>query len=328
MTEPLTPETLENATRRRGILRLPEWMLWQVQRRWVLTIIGIAVLIPTASLLGMGSRIDRGPFVGPSEATSRNLNAVVDTLQTARARLQYGDLAGADSAIRAALDQVPTSEAGRALAREIRVAIEIERTSAANQQRVAALVTEGRTLYRGRSYDDAIERFQEALELDPLNEIAAEYLDLAEERSARNRAQRPPATARPSSSRETSRTEPVAAAPPKEGVAQISITFDSPINNGVVFVTLNGESLAEIPFDFSTKGFLGLKRKGRGAVNRTVVTPSGDHLVGVQLIGEKQQALGSASFQRTLDPNSRWTLRIDLPDHRRMPKFFLVKAAR
>jgi serine/threonine-protein kinase len=329
LTEPITPEALAAARRSPRFLRLPEWMLWQVQRRWVLTIIGVALVIPTASLLSIGSRIDRGPFLAPSEASSRNLNTVVDTLQAAENRLRHGDLAGADRAVRAALDQVPTSEAGRALAREIRTAIEIERTSAANQQRVAALVAEGRTLYRRRSYDVAIERFREALELDPLNEIAAEYLELALERTARNRVQRrTSSTTQPSPSRKSPPTEREAAAPPEEGVAQISIVFDSPISSGAVLVTLNGESLAEVPFDFSSKGFLGLKRKGRGAVKRTILTPSGDQVVGVQLVGDKRRALGSASFQRNLAPNSHWTLRVDLPDPRRTPNFFLVKAAR
>jgi serine/threonine protein kinase len=321
-------EVVETSQPRKMSRFVPEWMLWQVQRRWVLAIIAIAVAIPTAFLLAMGSRIDRGPFVAPSEASSRNLNAVVDTLQTARARLQNRDLAGADSAVRAALDQVPTSQAGRALAREIRTLIEIERTSAANQQRVAALAAEGRRFYRARNYDDAIERFREALELDPLNEIAAEYLELALERAARNRTQQTSPTTQPSANRTIARPETVAAAPPEEGVAQISITFDSPISSGAVVVTLDGESLAEIPFDFSSKGFLGLKRQGRGAVKRTILTPSGDHVVGVQLVGDERQALGSASFRRTFAPDSRWTLRVDLPDPRTTPNFFLVKVAR
>jgi tetratricopeptide (TPR) repeat protein len=303
-------------------------MLWKVQRRWVWTIIGGAVLISTVFLFGIRSRIDRGPFVGPSEASSRNLNAVVGSLQTAGARLQNGDLAGADSAIRATLDQAPTSEAGRVLAREIRAAIESKRTSAANQERVAALVAEGRTLYRGRSYGDAAERFREALELDPLNVAAAENLDLALERLARALAQQAASTVQPTSSREPSPGEPAVAAPPEVGIARVTVTFDSPINSGAVLVTLKGESLAEIPFDFSTKGFFGLKRKGRGAVKRMILTPSGEHVIGVQLVGDQRQALGSASFKRELAPDSHWTLRIDLANPRGTPDFSLVKAAR
>ena len=328
-SEPPTSEIAARAKGWREVLHPPEWMLWQVQLRWVLTIIVVVVLISTMSLLGIWSRIDRGPFIGPSEASSRNLNAVVGSLRTAGARLQNGDLTGADSAIRAVLDQVPTSEAGRILAREIHAAIESERTSAANQKRVAALVAEGRRLYRGRSYGDAGERFREALELDPLNEVAAEYLELVLERLARDRVLRDESRVQPTSSGDPSGSEPeTVAAPPEVGIARVAVTFDSPINSGAVLVTLDGESLAEIPFDFSTKGFLGLKRKGRGAVKRIILTPSGQHAVGVQLVGDKRQALGSASFRRDLAPDSHWTLRVDLPDPRSTPNFFLVKAAR
>jgi len=326
--EPPESGFLARAKRWREIVPFPEWMLWQVQTRWAWMIIGGAVLISVGSLLGARSQIDRGPFIGPSEASSRNLNAVVGSLQTARARLHGGDLAGADSAIRAALDQVPTSEAGRALAREIHAAIEAERTSAANQQRVAVLVAEGRSLYRGRNYGDAGERLREALELDPMNEIAAEYLALALERLARVEAQQTGSTVQPTTNREPSRGEPAVVARPEPGIARLTLTFDSPISSGAVVVTLNGESLAEIPFDFSTKGFLGLRKKGRGTVKRVIPTPSGQHNIGVQLVGGEREALGSASFERELAPDSRWTLRVDLSDPRGTPTFFMVKAAR
>lgn len=278
------------------------------------------------SLLGIRSRIDRGPFVGPSEASSRNLNAVVGSLQAARAGLQNGDLSGAHDAVRAALDQVPTSETGRALARKIRAAIERERTSAANQERVAVLVAEGRTLYRGRSYGDASERFREALDLDPLNEIAAEYLELTQERLAQDQARPAASTVRPPTDQQPLPVEPAVTAPQEVGIARVTLTFDSPMSAGAVVVTLNGESLAEVPFDFSTKGFLGRRRKGRGAVKRVILTPSGDHVVGVQLVGDKRQALGSASFRRELTPDSRWALRVSLPDPHGTPGFSLVKA--
>lgn len=303
-------------------------MLWQVQLRWVWTIVGALIVISAASLFGIWSMIDRGPFAAPSEASTRNLNAVVGWLQAARAGLQNGDLKGAHEAVRAALDQVPTSEAGRTLAREIRAAIERERTSAANQERVATLVAEGRRLYRGRSYDDAGDRFREALELDPMNEIAAEFLELALERSAQDRAQPTQSTARPSSEQPPARSEPAVAASPEVGIARVTLSFDSPINSGAILVTLDGESLAEVPFEFSTKGFLGFKRKGRGAVKRVILMPSGQHVVGVQLVGTKRQALGSASFTRELIPDSRWTLRVNLPNPQGTPDFSLVKAGR
>ena len=309
-------------------LNLPEWMRWEVETRWAWGILGMCGLLLLVSIFGLRSRIDNGPFLGPSESSTRNLNAVVGLLQTAGACLGAGDPAQAQEAVRSALDQVPTSHAGRALAREIRAAIEADRTSAANQRRVATLVAEGRQLYRTGKYGDAGDRFQEALDLDPMNEIATDYLELAEERMRTARARRSRSSTSRASSPDAQAVEPVAERTPAGGIARITLIFDSPISSGAVSVTLDGESLADVPFNFSSTGFLGFKRKGRGTVKRVILTPSGRHTVGVQLVGSKRGAIGSASFDRDLASDSHWTLQVDLPDDRSEPNFFLVKAAR
>jgi len=309
-------------------LRLPEWMRWEVQSRWAWSIVGVCCLLLAFSIIGLRFRIDSGPFLSPPESSTKNLHAVVGMLQIAGARLGAGDPARAQEDVRSALDQVPTSHAGRALARSIRTAIEVERTSAANQQRVATLVGEGRKLYRNGKYGDAADRFREALDLDPMNEMATDYLELAEERMRTARARRRrPSTSRPSNP-DTQAVKAVLEARPTAGIARITLTFDSPITSGAVSVTLDGESLADVPFDFTSTGFLGFKRKGRGTIRRVILTPSGRHAVGVQLVGSKLGAIGSASFDRDLAPNSHWTLRVDLPDDRSEPNFFLVKAVR
>jgi predicted Ser/Thr protein kinase/tetratricopeptide (TPR) repeat protein len=293
----------------RGRIQLPEWAEWEVESRWVWTIIAAAIVLLTLTVVGLRTRIDRGPFAAPSVASTRNLNAVVGSIRAARTNLESGDLPGARMAIQAALDQVPSSPAARRLARDIHLAIEVERTSAENQQRVAELVAEGRRLYRAGDYVDAKNVFSEALELDPQNEIAASYLELATGAS-------------------TTAAAPLPTPTPASGIARVTLSFDSPISSGVVTITLDGESLAEVPFDFSSKGFLGVKRKGRGTVRRVVLTPSGTYEVGVQLFGEERSLLGAKSFKKTLAPDSRWTLRVDLPNARAEPGFFLVQSAR
>jgi len=122
-------------------LNLPEWMRWEVETRWAWGILGMCGLLLLVSIFGLRSRIDNGPFLGPSESSTRNLNAVVGLLQTAGACLGAGDPAQAQEAVRSALDQVPTSHAGRALAREIRAAIEADRTSAATNMETPAIVS-------------------------------------------------------------------------------------------------------------------------------------------------------------------------------------------
>ncbi len=313
----------------RGKIQLPEWAGWEVQPRWAWFIIGATVILLGLTVTGLRMKIDRGPFAAPSVASTRNLNAVVGSLQTASMHLGSGDLTVARSAIQSALDQVPSSPATRRIARDIRRAIEAERTSAENQRQVAELVTEGRRLYRAGDYVDSRNIFREALELDPLNEIAISYFELSEERIQRARSRR--TTSR--SARSTAGTGTVTSAPPPtptpaSGIARVTLSFDSPISSGAVAITLDGETLAEVPFDFSSKGVLGFKRKGSGTVRRVILTPSGTYEVGVQLFGEERSLLGAKSFKKTLAPESRWTLRVDLPGKRSDPGFFLVQSAK
>ena len=309
-------------------IQLPEWAGWEVEPRWAWIIICATVVLLGLTVTGLRMKIDRGPFSAPSVASTRNLNSVVNSLRTASIHLGSGNLTAAKSAIQAALDQVPSSPAARRIARDIHRAIEAERTSAENQRRVAELVTEGRRLYRAGDYVDAGNIFREALELDPLNEIAASYLELSEERIPRAQTRRTTSRSTRATGAGTVTSAPPPTPTPASGIARVTLSFDSPITSGVVAITLDGETLAEVPFDFSSKGVLGFKRKGSGTVRRVILTPSGTYEVGVQLFGEERSLLGAKSFKKTLAPESRWTLRVDLPGRRSDPGFFLVQSAK
>ncbi|MCW8985993.1 MAG: serine/threonine protein kinase, partial [Thermoanaerobaculales bacterium] len=309
-------------------IQLPEWADWEVEPRWAWIIIGAMVVLLALTFTGLRMKIDRGPFAAPSVASTRNLNAVVGSLRTASMYLGSGDLTVARNAIQAALDQVPSSPAARRLALDIHRAIEAERTSAENQRRVADLVTEGRRLYRAGDYVDSGNMLREALALDPLNEIAASYLELSEERIHRAQSRRTTSRSTRPTGGGTTTAAPPPTPTPASGIARVTVSFDSPISSGVVAVTLDGETLAEVPFDFSKKGVFGFKRKGRGTVRRVILTPSGTYEVGVQLFGEERSLLGAKSFRKTLAPDSQWTLRVDLPGKRSDPGFFLVQSAK
>jgi serine/threonine protein kinase len=312
----------------RDRIELPEWAEWEVERRWAWSIIGAAVVLLALTVFGLRTRIDHGPFAAPSVASTRNLNAVVSSIRSAGLHLESGHLTKARRSIQAAIDQVPSSPAARRLARQIHRAIEVERTSAENQRLVTEMVADGRRQYRAGDYLESAETFRQALELDPLNEIAISYLELSEERLQRARARQTSSRTTRSTGSTTTTVAPLPTATPVSGIARVTLSFDSPITSGVIIVTLDGESLAEVPFDFSSKGLLGFKRKGRGTVRRVVLTPSGTHEVGVQLLGEERSSLGSKSFRQTFAADSNWTLRIDLPDSRATPGFFLVQSAR
>jgi len=182
-------------------------------------------------------------------------------------------------------------------------------------------------MYRRGDYSGARGEFRRALDLDPKNELAASYLELAEERLKSARASQTPSVASAAQSR-SAPAQPAQPAAPKSGVARITLSFDSPISEGTVAVTFDGESLADVPFDFSAKAFLGFKKKGRGTVRRVILTPSGNHRIGVELRDRRRGVLGSSTFARLLEPDSEWTLRVDLPNENAQPNFFLVKSAR
>jgi serine/threonine protein kinase len=309
-------------------IQLPEWAEWEVESRWVWIIIGATVILFALTVTGLRMKIDRGPFAAPSVASTRNLNAVVGSLRIASTRLDSGDLTTARSAIQAALDQVPSSPAARRLARDIQRAIETERTSVENQRRVEEMVTEGRRLYRAGDYVESAKIFREALELDPMNEIAASYLELSEERIERARTQRTTSRSTRAAGAGTAAAAPPPTPTPASGIARVTLSFDSPISSGLVAITLDGETLAEVPFDFSAKGVLGFKRQGSGTVRRVILTPSGTYEVGVQLFDGERSLLGAKKFRKTLEPESIWTLRVDLPGKRSDPGFFLVQSAK
>jgi len=311
----------------RGRIQLPEWAKWEVEGRWAWGIVCAAVVLLVVSVFGLRMLIDKGPFAAPSVGSTRNLNAAVRSIRTAETQLENGDLAAARGSIQAALDQVPSSPAARQLAQAISDAVESERTSAENQRKVAELVAEGRRLYRAGNYTEARNIFRQALDLDPLNEIAASYLELSEERLRRSRTRSTTSRTTRAAAGPPAVAAPPATETPASGIARVTLSFDSPISEGLVAITLDGESLADVPFDFTSKGILGIKRKGRGTVRRVILTPSGTHEIGVQLLGARHGSLGAKNFTKNFAPESRWTLRIDLPNSRSMPGFFLVQSA-
>jgi len=325
VTSPRRPDQLQGGPTIWDRLPLPEIMTWNVNTTWVRgVIIGWAVLC--FGLIGMlALQRPDDPDPAPSDRTLRNRHQIARYLIEAEHQLRAGDPGAAATAAAAAIDQVPASPGARRVLGEARALLEEARVSEESQARVEQLVMEGREAYGQGRYTTAVKRFEEALDLDGENELAASYLELARERG------------RQSSSRTASRTAPkpqptvvsARAAPrsqPTPGTARINVAFNSPIPVGVITVTIDGSVVAEIPFEFATKGFLGIRRRGTGTVKRVLLAPSGRHSVGATLHGGEGVLLGSASFDRHLAPGTDWTLRFDLPSKKAKTTIFLVKA--
>jgi len=305
---------------------LPQFLRWEVTPAWAWRVglgwaaLWVAVIVLLATQRGGVSA------PAPSDSTLANLHEVSETLRRAGHLLDSGQLEAAQDAAREVLDQMPASPAARAIAAAAGEGLIVARDSAATRGRVEELIAEGRRLYRETDFPGAAEQFREALALDEGNELASSFLDLAEERSeAARRASR----SRPTPvARRVSTPAPRVQRQEAPGTARVTLFFNSPINAGSLLVTIDGKTLAQVSFDFTRRGMLGIKRKGTGQVKRVMLTPSGTHTIGVQLTDAETGPRGFGSFREQLVKDSDWTLRVDLPKDAEEASFFLIRARR
>jgi len=307
---------------------LPESMLWEVQPLWGVFIIGGWAALWMLSAGVLYSLRPDDSIAAPSAGATRNLARTAAAMWRAEDALNTGRLDEAREASLVALDQAPASPAARALVARVNRTAEAERTSAATQQRVSELVEEGRSTYRSGHYLKAVELFSEALELDPQSEIASEYLELARDRARSSR--RRTSTSAPARTRSPDlKLGPavIPAASEAPGNARVTVYYNCPVNAGSVMVAVDGETVSEIVFDHTKKGFLGLKMEGKGTVKRVLLVPSGNSTLSVTLSDRKRGVIGSRSFSQRLPKDSEWTLRIDQPKSEADPSFFLVQTS-
>jgi predicted Ser/Thr protein kinase len=311
-------------------LHVPEMLAREVNPAWVAIIIASWATLCIGAIVVLTLMLDSGRRPAPSDGAIANQHLVVRRMIEAQRLLGAGELTEASRTAAAVLDQVPSSDTARRIVQEVRVRLERERTTAEIRDRVTALISEGRDAYRSGQYRTASERFQAALELDPENELAASYLDLATERVRRSSrtTSRPTTTQQPRTVIPTTRQPTPAAVQPTPGTARITVFFNSPVSTGEITVTLNDAVLANIPFDFSKKSLLGIKRQGTGDVKRVMLAPSGEHRIGIQLRDARRGLVGSANFQRRLPAGTDWTLRVDMPSAEADANFYMVKTSR
>ena len=322
---------LGDAWRRiRDRIEIPEALLWEVMPSYAWVIIGGWAVLWFAVAGFLWSQRAPGPFAAPSAGATRNLNRVVSAMQSGRSALETGRLDDAKSASRLALDQAPGSAAARSLAADIDRIIETERTSAQTQAQVSELVAEGRRAYRSGNYTTAAGLFREALALDPQSELASDYLGLAEDRSRQTRRRTPPSTSGARAPAGELQLKPLGAPQVRQepGTARITVYYVCPINAGSITVAVDGETISDIRFDHTKKGFLGIKMEGQGTIKRVILAPSGTRSVAVTLSDRKRGVIGSRTFTTTLAKDSEWTIRIDQPKSSADPSFSLIRTSR
>lgn len=305
---------------------LPPVLRREVTTRWVAGILLAWTAAWALTFVVLQHRVDHGPFPAPPASQIRTIHRLGTTLREAGRALDAGNFETALTKARAVLDQAPASPAARAIIAAASTRSFQQRQSEKNRKKVEALIAEGRKLFHRSRYRSAASRFEKALELDPENDLAQSFLELARARSGSG-IRRPRSTKGPGSTRGAAPTTAPRTAE-KPSTAKLTISFDSPLNAGLILATMDGKTLAQIPFDFTKKGFLGIKHRGTGLVRRSLLLPSGRHTLGIQLNDDERGPLGFSSFSRHFPGDSRWTLRIDLPDAKGTPSFYLVQAGR
>jgi hypothetical protein len=328
ITAPRRPVRKTRRPRPWDRLPLPPVLTWDINPKWVRIVIAGWAILWVGWIVALALQRPAAPEPAPRDAAIRSRHDTARRLIEARQRLERGDARGAEAAAIAALDQVPASAGARSLLARARAMAAATRLDEEGREAAARLVAEGRESYRVKQYAAAAQRFEQALELDPANELAASYLELARERQ-QQRASTPRSTARPTPPPSAASAPEPEAAPeqpaPVPGNARVTISFSSPIGSGIIVVMVDGAAVAEIPFDFGAKGFLGMRRSGTGTVKRVILLPAGRHTIRATLHDGEGKLLGSQAFERELPAGSDWTLRFDLPSKNAAATVFLVR---
>ncbi|MCD4750331.1 MAG: protein kinase [Thermoanaerobaculales bacterium] len=306
-------------------LPLPEFVHWQVNSSRIWPIIGGCLFLGLAPILILAAMVDHGPWPSPSDAAMHGFHETARSYRRAIHSLEQDDLLAAEKCCLRALHQSPASPGGRALMARIRAALDSEKNILATRDRIEKLVMEGREFYRQGDYKRAITLFEEVMDLGPGDELATSYLELANERLRAIPKQTPARTTRRVTKTTPERRTPIKAQP-TPGLVRITLLFNSPINSGKFVVTIDGEPLTEIPFDFTRKNFLKIKRKGTGTVKRALTVPSGRRTIGIEFLSPDLGKPVSAQFTEQLLAGSQWSLRVDQPSAEATPSFFFVKS--
>jgi predicted Ser/Thr protein kinase/tetratricopeptide (TPR) repeat protein len=305
----LEPQVVEKASGQ-PIWRLP------IATPWVIGLLA-AVIVPPALVVGiLATRVDRGPYGGPAPGEAARRHRVAAAQRQAAEALTAGRPAEALNLLAAVLDQAPYSSLAREL-RQRAVGEQVaQRDAAARERQAATLREQGKALLRQRRWREAQDRFQEVVDLTPDDAVSREYLELAREHQLIPRAQ-------------PERTPVVAAAPvptpvAPAGDARLELYFNSPLSLGSIVLKLDGQELADKPFDFRTRGFLGIRRKGSGVIEDAYKVRAGDHRLLVRLLDAEGTLLGEQTLPASFAGGGRYVLKIEMDAEQAVPRFSLT----
>jgi predicted Ser/Thr protein kinase len=295
--------------------------LWRrrITPRWAAILVA-TIMVPVALVIGLlALGIDRDPAHGPPTGEPARRHRVAEAQRRAAEALAEGKPEIAERLLTQVWDQAPYGAKARDLLREVRRMQASIAEHRANEERATALIAEGKALLDGGDLQQARERFVQVQELVPgtqLADLAGQYVDLSE---AKVRALPPSAgTAQPTAPASTPTPRPIDSTP-----ASIGVYFNSPMSAGTIEVDVDGASLGKLPFNFSKKVFLGLRKKGTGVVEGDYQLPPGEHKLTVRLLDDDAHLLGEETFSVGFRAKVRYTLRIDMEGPKTPPRFSL-----
>lgn len=290
-----------------SIWRLP------IATRWVVALLAAVLVPPVVLFAWLSSKVDRGPFPGPSGEEVARRHALAVALREAAA-VASTEPEMALEKLAALWDQAPYSPAARAVAEQARQAYAQRQARQAQASQIQALMDKALAALRSGRMAEAREAFAAVLELDPGNALAQQGMELA-------RAKR---GSTPLGEAVVGRVGRALPTPTPGGSARLELYFNSPISEGEFELELDGALLGRKTFDFGTKGFMGIRRRGSGIVEDAFMVPPGSHRLLVRLRGEGGRVLGEQAFVVNARPGGRLVLRVEMFSEREVPRFSLT----
>jgi hypothetical protein len=294
----------------------------EVNPKWFWRVVGgvAALAIVLIGIFALTARRAAKPSVTPDAALEQEVRDTKLAIEEGQKLFAAGRYAESLTKFRQVLARSPNNQEARKYAQMAENAVKSQQDEQAKIQQAAGIAAEARTaLTEGRA-DEAKQKAEEALAIDPTNAEAQAVVTEADTKIAEDKVAAEAAArkkVRPTQVAKKKDTAPtpaastrVAAAPaqgpapaPVAGNANVRLVFDSPINEGHVMVAVNDQILLRRPFSF--------KKNESHSVLGSFTVPSGSATIKAWLSGPDLPAAAFATTTAQISGGETKTLRLD-----------------
>lgn len=293
-----------------------QFLSYDIYVRWVLAVVGAWALLWA---LILGYLYTKARAKTPPPATDAYVARAIDwrkDMQKGMRALRAGSTADAIALFQKVLVQIPDSPALRTLMKEAMRRQDMEVSTKDATARLEYYLKMGEEAFKRKDMGSARVFFQNALDVDPENAAAQEYLHKLQIR--------PRTRAAASPSELEKKTESVAAAPPPvpesapaplpaSTAAPIAhIRFESPVPQGYVTVNADGAQVLRKEFNFfKKKGMFG-KEFIQGAMEDSLTLSPGKHELKFWVTAKAEGFTAHAALTRQFTPGHSYHLALNL----------------